>query len=88
MHVDGKIENIEVLDDRVSYSISTDNKRICVHSKNRQAVKDAVFLRKGQNIRIKGTDDKDGILVQEARIDIRMIGEGSHEDTERIDRKD
>ncbi len=87
MHINGKIEKIDVKDDHVEYDISRKDKRYHVRSENKQAVKDAVFLRKGQKIEIRGTGGDGMILVRESRLDIRSMGK-TYEDTTGIDRKD
>ena len=74
MRINGRIENIEILNDQVKYDILKENKRYNVMSKDRQAVKDAIFLRQGQIIKINGMADGDMILVEDARIDITKTG--------------
>ena len=70
MLINGRIGKVEIGDDQVLYRITNDNEKYQVCSKDRQAVKDALFLREGQHIRIEGEADHDMIFVKEARIDI------------------
>lgn len=70
MHINGKIENIEIMDNSVKYNVIKEDKSYNVLSLNRQAVKDAIFLRQGQNINIDGNSDGDVIYVSKAMIDI------------------
>jgi hypothetical protein len=70
MHINGKIENIEIKDNSVKYNVIKEDKSYNVLSLNRQAVKDAIFLRQGQNINIDGNSDGDVIYVSKAMIDI------------------
>ena len=70
MHINGKIENIEIMDNSVKYNVIKEDKSYNVLSLNRQAVKDAIFLRRGQNINIDGNSDGDVIYVSKAMIDI------------------
>ena len=74
MQIDGIIEGgIAILNDRVLYRVANDTEKYRVCSTNRQAAKDAVFLREGQHIRIRGEPDGKTVLVKEAKIDIRRI---------------
>ena len=76
MRVNGKIDKIEILDDQVRYNIQSADKEYNVRSVNRQAIiKDAIFLREGQTILVNGVSENDVLLVNEAKIDIRRIGE-------------
>ena len=70
MHINGKIENIEIMDNSVKYNVIKEDISYNVLSLNRQAVKDAIFLRQGQNINIDGNSDGDVIYVSKAMIDI------------------
>ena len=70
MHINGKIENVEIMDNSVKYNVIKEDKSYNVLSLNRQAVKDAIFLRQGQNINIDGKSDGDVIYVSKAMIDI------------------
>ena len=74
MQINGRIEgSIAILDDRVLYRVRDDAEQYRVCSTNRQAVKDALFLREGQHIRIRGEPDGETIRVEEAKIDITRI---------------
>ena len=75
MRVNGKTDKIEILDDQVRYNIQSADKEYNVRSVNRQAIKDAIFLREGQTILVNGVSENDVLLVNEAKIDIRRIGE-------------
>ena len=73
MIINGKIEGeIEILDDRVCYQVTENREKYRVCSKEKQAVKDALFLREGQHIRIRGEPCGEAILVKESKIDITM----------------
>lgn len=74
MHVNGKIEKIEILDDQVRYDIRSAQNAYKIRSVNRQAVKDAIFLREGQTIRVDGVSENGIVLVNEAIIDIKKLG--------------
>ena len=75
MRVNGKIDKIDILDEQVRYNIQSADKEYNVRSLNRQAIKDAIFLREGQTILVNGVSENDVLLVNEAKIDIRRIGE-------------
>lgn len=74
MHVNGKIEKIEVLDDQVRYNIRSAHDEYNVRSVNRQAVKDAIFLREGQTVQVDGVSENGVLLVNESKIDIKRLG--------------
>lgn len=74
MHVNGKIEKIEVLDDQVRYNIQSAHDEYNVRSVNRQAVKDAIFLREGQTVQVDGVSENGVLLVNESKIDIKRLG--------------
>lgn len=74
MHVNGKIEKIEVLDDQVRYNIRSAYDEYNVRSVNRQAVKDAIFLREGQTVQVDGVSENGVLLVNESKIDIKRLG--------------
>jgi len=84
MLINGKIEKVDIIDDHVEYDIFRKDKRYHVRSEEKQAVKDAIFLRKGQSIEIKATSRDGVILAKESRLDIRSIGR-TDEDTTGID---
>ncbi|MBR6452325.1 MAG: hypothetical protein IKS87_06435 [Lachnospiraceae bacterium] len=75
MRINGRIGKVEIGDDRVLYRVTDDREDYQICSKDRQALKDALFLREGQHIRIEGEPECDMILVREARIDITRIKE-------------
>ncbi len=89
MKIDGKIEGSIIINrDSVIYCIKEEKKEYRVLSVNRQAIKDAIFLRQGQRISIEGNVKNNTILVKESKIDIKNLGEKRNEDITGIDKKD
>jgi hypothetical protein len=75
MRVEGKIEgNIEIAGNKVKYHVASGGDSYQVCSQNKQAVKDAIFLRKGQRVIIRGAPEGDQINVKESWIDITCKG--------------
>jgi hypothetical protein len=75
MYVDGRIEgNIEIDDNDVKYHIAQGCNTYQIRSEKKQAVKDAIFLRVGQRLIIRGAPVGDSIYVKEALIDITHKG--------------
>ncbi len=75
MRIEGRIEgNIEIAGNNVKYHVVIGQNTYQFRSENKQAVKDAIFLREGQSIIIRGAPEGDWINVKEAWIDITHKG--------------
>ena len=74
MQINGKVSgSVEILNDRVTYDVISEEQRFHIYSKDRQAVKDAIFLKEGQYIEISGIIDKDKIKSKGSKIDITRL---------------
>lgn len=74
MQINGKVlGNIEIANDRVRYDVISEDQRFHIYSMDRQAVKDAVFLKEGQYIEISGIMDKKDIISKGSKIDITRL---------------
>lgn len=60
----------EIINNKAIYEISIDGEDYIVESDGTQAVKDYLFIRRGQNVVIEGDISDKHIEVQKARIDI------------------
>ena len=72
MNILGTVKSdVELSDEcRAFYEISSDGKAYRIKSEGKQAIKDAIFIRKGQTISIEGTISSDTMEVESAKIDI------------------
>lgn len=72
MNILGTVKSDVKLSDecRASYEISSGGRAYRVRSDGKQAIKDAIFIRKGQTISIEGTISNNTMEVETARIDI------------------
>jgi len=67
----GVVINVpEIINNKAIYEISIDGKRFTAESVGNQAIKDYLFIRKGQNVEIEGDISDKHIEVQQAKIDI------------------
>lgn len=63
----------EMADNEVVYEVDVGGECLMAESSGRQAVKDYLFVRKGQNIEIEGNMADSHIEVSSAKIDIADI---------------
>lgn len=69
------IKEPEIFEDKATYELSYCGKQISAESSGRQAVKDFLFIRRGQDVEIEGDPSKNHIKVSKAKIDIsNLIG--------------
>ncbi|MCR5502014.1 MAG: hypothetical protein K6F53_03315 [Lachnospiraceae bacterium] len=69
-------EKAEIVDNKVCYTVLTgpgNRERIRVVSEGKQALKDALFLRKDQKITVCGRRTGDGMSAHRSRIDIKNL---------------
>ncbi len=71
-------DNIKMIENHIEYDITDNDKEYHISSYGRQAVKDAIFIKKGYRVKIEGWKDQNSILVEKAQI---SIGEITDEDT-------
>ena len=64
------IEMPKTLDNNDVYEVKIDGENIIARSAGKQAVKDYLFIRKGQSVEIEGNIINSHIEVQSAKIDI------------------
>ncbi|MCR4865404.1 MAG: hypothetical protein K5921_00605 [Lachnospiraceae bacterium] len=74
MRINGIVTgNIDIYDDSVSYEVNAHDNSYHVISKDKQAVKDAIFIRAGQHISVDGERISESIVSKRSQIDITRI---------------
>ncbi|MCR4754195.1 MAG: hypothetical protein K5868_01570 [Lachnospiraceae bacterium] len=73
MNIIAEVENETIMTDtgKTKYSVVSGGRMYTAISDGTQAVRDAIFIRKGQRLSMIGTVDGDSINVERARIDIK-----------------
>ena len=50
------------------YKIQSGEKEYCVYTEGKQAIRDWIFIRKGQQVIVEGEERKDKVLSQKSKI--------------------